>query len=133
MNFFNPFLLSEDEKSILTNKISQRSHQSEGNNGCITWNLSVNSSGYPQMKLGQHFDKFFKNKPYSPAHILFSIQNNIILNAPFHELSHLCHNKLCLNIEHLSYEPSVINTQRNVCKDRNSCHQNHGVYHNCIM
>jgi ribosomal protein S16 len=36
-------------------------------------------------------------------------------------VSHLCHNKLCVRIEHLSLETAQINNNRQICKNNGEC------------
>ena len=36
-------------------------------------------------------------------------------------VSHLCHNKLCVRIEHLSLETARINNNRQICKNNGEC------------
>lgn len=38
-----------------------------------------------------------------------------------HHVSHLCHNKLCVNVEHLTVEPDHYNRSRNYCPYRILC------------
>ena len=40
---------------------------------------------------------------------------NAILDKPRFYVIHLCHSKLCVEVEHLVYEPSIVNTQRRSC------------------
>ena len=37
------------------------------------------------------------------------------------ECSHLCHNKCCINVEHLTLESKRINSSRKVCARRRTC------------
>ena len=65
-----------------------------------------------------------------------SIYHGQILNAPGYEMSHLCHNKKCTNISHLTYEPCTVNQQRKSCNDPAMCHKvcvDHGNYPSCIF
>ena len=48
------------------------------------------------------------------------------------EISHLCNNKKCINISHLSLEPHAINTQRRPCQSMSIC-LGHGIYPACIF
>ena len=43
------------------------------------------------------------------------------------DASHLCHNSLCVNAEHISLEPHSVNIQRNSCKKTGNC-SGHGIY-----
>ena len=45
-------------------------------------------------------------------------------------VSHLCHNKLCLNPQHLCLETNIVNRERQHCVNQNSCtmaHQPHCI------
>lgn len=48
------------------------------------------------------------------------------------DVSHLCHNKLCIRSDHLSYEPHRINCKRNICKSNGEC-EGHRGYRPCIL
>ena len=52
---------------------------------------------------------------------------------PDYETSHLCHNKLCVNIDHLSLEPHSVNTQRRACVTNGRCIGHGAPYKNCIL
>ena len=49
-----------------------------------------------------------------------------------HDVSHLCHNTLCLNPNHLSLEPHAINNNRQRCKIERTC-LHHNNYADCIV
>jgi hypothetical protein len=53
--------------------------------------------------------------------------------TPDQHVSHLCHNKLCTNLEHLLLESQKqkINNRRNYCKNRDKCNRRHYPY--CIF
>ena len=48
------------------------------------------------------------------------------------DVSHLCHNRLCVNIAHLSLEPRCVNEHRRHCKSIRYC-TNHDGYARCIF
>ena len=48
------------------------------------------------------------------------------------EVSHLCHNSLCVNPVHLSYEPHHVNNNRTLCMHENHCF-GHGQYPACLI
>ena len=54
-------------------------------------------------------------------------------------ISHLCHNKSCININHLSLEPQAINIERKECyknkskRERNTCKGHEAPYGSCIF
>ena len=47
-------------------------------------------------------------------------------------VSHLCHNKACIDHTHLSLEPAATNAQRQLCVDGKHC-LGHVGYSNCIF
>jgi uncharacterized protein YutD len=47
-------------------------------------------------------------------------------------VSHLCHNKLCVRIEHLSLETAQINNNRQICKNNGECTGHYGLAR-CIL
>ena len=133
---FDPSKCSEEEIDSLKDKIHRNSVQNNAND-CLEWTRSCGKSGYPQMRLGQAFYERFNNIPYNPAHLLYTIQHKITLDKGY-EISHLCHNKRCVNYEHLSYEPKAVNAARNQCCHSRVCitHQYHDwgiVYPNCVF
>jgi len=48
------------------------------------------------------------------------------------DISHICHNKVCVNPNHLSHEPHEINMERERCKEKGVC-KRHGCYNSCIF
>ena len=52
-------------------------------------------------------------------------------------VSHLCHNKYCINEDHLSLEPQYVNNQREFCRSnikdgKRSC-SHHNPFPDCIL
>ncbi|KAH3835674.1 hypothetical protein DPMN_109033 [Dreissena polymorpha] len=47
-------------------------------------------------------------------------------------VSHICHNKKCIKVEHLSYEPQSVNNSRKKCLATRECTGHHG-YPKCIL
>jgi hypothetical protein len=48
------------------------------------------------------------------------------------EVSHLCHNRLCVTPEHLVLEPHLINAERQHCVQQGRC-THHGVHPDCLL
>lgn len=123
---FNPKLLTKAQHSRLTARLD-RNHILQGH--CHIWSKSVNSRGYPMIKIsvtgqGSH--------TYLAHRIIYSLHHNTILRNKFIHISHLCHNKLCINPDHLSLEPPSINMARNTCKIEGSCLR-HDIYPDCKL
>ena len=59
--------------------------------------------------------------------------HNFNLNPKF-DVSHICHNSLCINFDHLSYEPHSINMNRQICKVTHPSRcLGHGVNKACLL
>ena len=56
--------------------------------------------------------------------------NNII--PSYLDVSHLCHNSLCVNPMHLVAEPHFVNNNRITCANNGVC-MGHGEYPNCLV
>jgi hypothetical protein len=64
---------------------------------------------------------------------MFMLSNNIHPRDSQHlTLSHLCHNKRCINIRHLNNEPQAVNNGRKTCVNIHRC-IGHVDYPNCIF
>ena len=48
------------------------------------------------------------------------------------QASHLCHEKTCINPEHLNLESAAINNRRKICANENRC-TGHPGYPDCIL
>ncbi len=134
--YFNPDIVSDRVKEDILHKINENS-EIQDDSGCIHWTKSTSSAGYPHMKLGKPLNTIFKDKPYNPGHLKYNFAKHIILNWNTFHMSHRCHNKICINVDHLSYEPASVNKSRDFCKMAKACSENHGFegekYRNCIL
>ena len=111
---FDPRLVSNIEKEEIIAKVDKYTVR---NGECLDWTRSCNGHGYPQFRLGKKFDPRFGPGPYNPGHIMFSLSHNCVLNRVDFEMSHLCHNKKCVEVRHFNYEPKWVNLQRKICTD----------------
>jgi hypothetical protein len=96
---------------------------------CRLWSEGVAGSGYPNMRLT------VPGRPsiqYGVHQIVFSLNSGMPLNMPNYEVSHLCHQKLCVSFEHLSYEPKFVNVKRNACFTKQEC-DGHVPYPACVL
>lgn len=96
---------------------------------CLTWQKAKHD-GYGHMsytyriKMVDH--RIEKFKKFIPAHRLMYAVTVDFLNLLDHDsshlqVSHLCHNKLCCNIEHLEVEDAELNNSRTRCKNHGYC------------
>ena len=54
-----------------------------------------------------------------------------VYNGNWH-VSHKCHIHLCVNPDHLVFEPQPVNNSRDACKHKHVC-TGHGIYGCCIL
>lgn len=86
-------------------------------NGCIeVLQMGKNKQGYPRINvtvpgIGQ--------RTFIAARLMY-ICHNRQLDFP-NDVSHLCHNRLCINIQHLVHEPRLTNLSRKTCKNARAC------------
>ena len=100
--------------------------------GCHVWTGGApNSSGYGRMFYtddGKKKQVFVHRAQY----VLNHYGTFDVVLPPLLQISHKCHNKLCINIKHLSLEEAAVNMQRNTCIQFRSC-THHGQYGDCIL
>ena len=121
--------LTPDSIKTLTLEFQEyykRNHITIDTSGCHIWQGSLSSTGRRHTsRYGQcwvtpveHNQKPFKTS----AHIVaFFLENRTIPEKGVTDISHICHNSLCVNIEHLVKEIHWINIDRNRCKETNYC------------
>jgi len=63
----------------------------------------------------ERLQKYFAEKGRYTEHIVDGKNVKVLPEWGLYELSHLCHNKFCTNLEHLVPEPSSTNKSRNYC------------------
>ena len=96
---------------------------------CKVWSGAKNSCGYPQTKVK---DPLIGKITVSVHRLIFSFLSGNDLGLPGCQVSHLCHNKACINYEHLNFEPAATNSQRNICLQSRTC-VGHGDQPRCIL
>ena len=95
---------------------------------CIIWQGCQNKDGYGIIR------PIFRGRRVTlTVHRLayYIYKNNGFLSRKMH-VSHLCHDKLCINTAHLSYETQKVNNARNHCYANARC-RGHKSYPNCIF
>ena len=99
-------------------------------NLCKIWKKAVNSGGYPVIKVSA---RGWGRSTYLAHRLMFQLISQINIDTdPDHEVSHLCHNRLCLEVGHLSFEPSMVNASRKSCVDSGVC-AGHDNFANCVL
>ena len=88
-------------------------------------------TGYPELRLPPSLAKRFKMfSAKNPGHMLYAFENGRIIKQSNHDMSHLCHNRICINPKHLVYEPRWVNNARKTCVKEGQCNGHHVEVHN---
>ena len=113
--------------SYRSDLLKQIEHNSCDRGGCRIWKGGVNSSGYPTKRLPGGGD----DGPTESVHRLVYMLAGTI---PDFQVSHLCHRKLCIKLEHLIDDTPSQNSERNTCKNSEdrTC-TGHGDRPRCIV
>ena len=64
--------------------------------------------------------------------VSYKVNHNTVNLSTDVDVSHLCHNSMCIKAEHLSLEPHHINNNRQFCKSKQQCFRQ-GVYASCRL
>lgn len=101
--------------------------------GCVLWDgpkVTKNGIEYGYKYIKPPF-KRLKSREYTHRLSFMQKTHNYQLPRPF-DVSHLCHNSLCINPNHLALEPHHINNNRIHCINSNRCF-GHAPYKNCLL
>ena len=112
------------------------------NNGCHIWNGAVVKRGPRRNTKDYGVVKITPPAPGKKAfqayvHIIVNfLHNGTIPHKGFTDISHLCHNSLCVNIRHIVKEDHQVNIDRQKCNNTTECHGhtfNGNEYNDCII
>lgn len=53
--------------------------------------------------------------------VFYNQYNSLVTWNPHWQVSHLCHNKLCISTAHLNLEPAQVNICRRICQRHGQC------------
>ena len=90
------------------------------NGQCVIWTGATHKNG----KYGVVQYKHPLNNTWHSihAHRLAKLLSLRLLDMPpYIDASHICHNSLCVNPDHISFEPHGFNNQRQICVVANKC------------
>ena len=120
-------------------RIQRKSRQGESSD-CILWTGATTQSranspsyGYMKVKLPSS-----QTRKSLRVHVLAYLVTNIRLRDILlskdrdFDISHLCHNSLCTNIQHLVAEDKALNNLRKACKRSGHC-LGHGDHKGCLL
>ena len=116
-----------------------RSRCRRDRNGCLIWTGAKTRSDpraapYGVVYIRPPFStKRKKFRVHQMVYVATHSQVKYGMNDVSFEMSHLCHNSLCVEAAHLSMEPRSINNHRKNCKEEGRCLGGHGDYPSCIL
>ena len=94
---------------------------------CKIWTGKLNEGGY-----GVHrFSHNGKRLNLKVHRLMYFIHHKNPIPSDMH-VSHLCHVRNCITLDHLSLEPQQVNNSRLVCKNDGLCTGHHG-YLDCLF
>lgn len=95
---------------------------------CVVWTGPTDKYGYGihRVIVGGKRLKLLVHR------LAYFIEKSPIELSPCIHVSHLCHNKLCINLDHLSYESNSVNNARKVCQANGEC-TGHRGFRRCIF
>lgn len=135
-NVFLVYIIMEDFFKDLEDKFSKKSRVLGNNLGCIVWVGYAEKNGYGIQRVRWPNVGLKKERSHRVAYM---IRHKICANDmpkldqndnPL-ECSHLCHNKLCVNPDHISLEDHATNQERIHCKGQGHCSKCHEPH--CLM
>ena len=96
---------------------------------CMIWQRAQKPSGYGVIR----YPSPITNKWHTVnAHRLSYIVFHEKFVDDFLHISHLCHNKRCISVAHLSAEPASVNADRVKCLNRQQC-MGHQPFPKCLI
>ena len=122
---FSAVDLTEREKYTLRRKFDMKVFQYP-NDMCHLWAGSRSRDGYGYLQIVLRG----KRQKLAAHRLSYFVAHGFHRLDPRMHVSNLCHNKLCVNADHLSLEPAAINASRSRCVGRNAC-LGHEGYWNC--
>lgn len=118
---------SADNAAKLLTKISRKTVATSG--GCVKWTGAKNSRGYGRIVVTKA--EGGDGSVAGPHRLAYFLKSDLPYLQTHKHVSHLCNDKLCVNVAHLSYEESVVNQQRKNCFDHDRC-TGHPGYPKCL-
>lgn len=121
----------EDFLKLYQGKVFENSTVSQENGLCRIWTGSLTKNRkYGLISFKDPVDlKWKKKHAHRLAVVVFLKDLNLKSDA---DCSHLCHNSLCVNTDHISVEPHYINNNRQYCLNSGVCHGHLG-FRECML
>lgn len=121
--------MSEAFANEILRKIESKSRQNE--NTCILYTGRTKKTGYGMIDV--RLPGMNRHIPMHVHRVRYMIHMRTLKLTPTeYHVSHLCHNRNCVNVSHLSFEPSHVNNSRQNCFSEKRCTK-HCSYPDCIF
>ena len=118
----------ESQLNFFYEKLNVRpGYEIDPDSGCHLYRGSRRNDGYCHLT---YINELNTNTSISVHRAAKMVQKQAKL--PKLQASHLCNNKICINVEHINLEANVINNQRKRCASANRCF-GHPGYPACII
>ena len=122
-------------------RIDKKCDNVSGRHGCVLWKGATYDGLYGKMR--NPLSKYLGQPTYMRVHRLVYLLHHIKdfddltighvdKNGEIIEVSHICHNSLCVNIAHLSLETHQTNISRRACVADGIC-RSHGDAPACLL
>ena len=106
--------------------------EAQGAKGCILCKLGGGGRRYSTLTVTFPW-KRDKKTIYTHRFAFMLFTKNFELPKSM-QVSHRCHNRRCINVEHLSLEPEQVNKNREHCRGLVPTHcAKHSPYYDCIL
>lgn len=117
---------------IRQNLLKNTVKETEGARGCVLWQKGLTKDGYGRVR-----NPFTKNGEVHAHRLMFMVVNKCKQlpvkdgTGRLLQVSHLCHQKRCINFDHLTLEPNTTNMDRAACNKQQTSTRHHQPH--CIF
>ena len=130
MSAFFQLVLTHEEKFNVLWDIKVNFNKPDEND-CVIWKLkSKTKNGYAIRSFVLRGHRYNNIRVHRLVYFLITSDDKLRYKNV--HVSHKCHHKLCMNIDHMSLERARINNGRQNCKYSGGC-SGHTRYGNCII
>lgn len=132
----------DDFWNDIQQKFNRKTEESGNGKGCIVWTgAKKGKSGYGIQVVNWPGGEEKREAAHRLAYMIRHRMTRYDMptvdeNNNKVECSHICHNKLCVNVNHIVLEPHAINLDRLHCKNQglcSKCHKPHCIICNILF
>ena len=127
-------MIPDAEFTRIRDRLLHNSVQEE-EGGCRSWLGKAHQGQYGKTHIRIRDDNglLVINTTITCHRAIFMATNKVLLDNSDNDVSHLCHNARCININHLFLEHHTINMSRIQCKNDGECHGHPAPSPNCML